>query len=213
MADFTWERRVQTETVSHIAGVDEAGRGPLAGSVVAAAVILPLDFDTLVLGVNDSKQLSHTQRESFYDQIIAKAVAYAIAEATPAEIDKINILRATHLAMRRAVAGLAITPDAVLVDGRPVPNLHKNCHNIIKGDSISLSIAAASILAKVTRDRQMVEAATLYPQYGFEKHKGYGAEEHLKALREHGPCPLHRRSFAPLSQMTLDFGEGIHAVA
>jgi ribonuclease HII len=214
MADFTWERRVQTEAICYIAGVDEAGRGPLAGSVVAAAVILPLDFD--VLGVNDSKTLTHIQRESLYTQIIAHALAYSIAEASPAEIDKINILRATHLAMRRAVAGLAISPDAVLVDGRPVPNLHTNCHSIIKGDSISLSIAAASILAKVTRDKQMVEAATLYPQYGFERHKGYGAEEHLAALRQHGPCPLHRRSFAPLSQMVLNFeevGESTNAIA
>jgi ribonuclease HII len=211
MPDWTWEHRLQTSTVCRIAGVDEAGRGPLAGSVVAAAVILPLGLE--IAGIDDSKKLTHEQRENLYTQIVASALCFAIAEASPTEIDRLNILRATHLAMRRAVTQLTLAPDAILVDGRPVPNLHTNCHSIVKGDSISVSIAAASILAKVTRDRQMAEAALLYPEYGFEKHKGYGAPEHLAALKKFGPCPLHRRSFAPLSQQVLDFSEGADALA
>jgi ribonuclease HII len=206
MPDWSLEESIQNDRIRLIAGVDEAGRGPLAGSVVAAAVILP--DNTTITGLDDSKKLSERQRERLYEEIIAQAISYAIAESSPAEIDRINILRATHLAMQRAVKGLSVAPDAVFVDGLPVQGLHTQCYNFIKGDGRSLSIAAASILAKVTRDRQMLAAAILYPNYGFERHKGYAAPEHLKALRTQGPCPLHRRSFAPLSQQVLDFDQG-----
>ena len=195
------ERGAWAEGLRFVAGVDEAGRGPLAGNVVAAAVILPPDFDPA--GVTDSKKLTQAQRERAFERIVAGAVAYSIAEASPAEIDAINILRATHLAMKRAVEGLSLMPDAVFVDGLPVRNLHADCRNFVKGDSRSLSIAAASILAKVTRDAQMVEADALWPQYGFAGHKGYGAASHLAALRAFGPCPIHRRSFGPVGQLTL----------
>ena len=202
------EESILTQSIRRVAGVDEAGRGPLAGSVVTAAVILPKNI--IIAGLDDSKKLSESQRERLYEQIISEAICYSIAEASPREVDSLNILRATHLAMQRAVNGLKITPDAVFVDGRPVPHLHTHCYNFIKGDGRSVSIAAASILAKVTRDRQMHEAAKLYPGYGFERHKGYGATEHLEALRTLGPCPLHRFSFAPLrtqKQQVLNFGD------
>ncbi len=185
-----------------VAGVDEAGRGPLAGSVVAAAVILPEDFDGA--GITDSKKLTEKQREKAFERIIAEATAFSIAEASPAEIDSINILRATHLAMKRAVMGLKISPDTVFVDGLPVYGLHPDCESFVKGDSRSLCIAAASILAKVTRDRQMLEADALYPGYGFAGHKGYPSPSHLAALRALGPCPIHRRSFGPVAQLGLE---------
>ena len=195
------ERGAWAEGKRLVAGIDEAGRGPLAGNVVAAAVILPPDFDPA--GITDSKKLSAAQRERAFERIVAGAESYCVAEASPAEIDAINILRATHLAMKRAVDGLSLSPDVVFVDGHPVPNLHADCRNFVKGDSRSLSIAAASILAKVTRDRQMVEAGKLWPQYGFAGHKGYGAATHLAALRLYGPCPIHRRSFGPVAQLVL----------
>jgi ribonuclease HII len=185
-----------------VAGVDEAGRGPLAGSVVAAAVILPQDFDGA--GITDSKKLSEKQRERFFERIVSEATAFCIAEASPAEIDSINILRATHLAMKRAVAGLKIPPDTVFVDGLPVRGLHESCESFVKGDSRSLCIAAASILAKVTRDRQLIEADALYPGYGFAGHKGYPSPSHLAALKTLGPCPIHRRSFGPVAQLGLE---------
>ena len=195
------ERAARAEGLRFVAGVDEAGRGPLAGNVVAAAVILPEGFDGA--GITDSKKLTQGQRERAFERIVAGAVAYSIAEASPAEIDAINILRATHLAMKRAVNGLSVPPDVVFVDGLPVKNLHADCRSFVKGDSRSLSIAAASILAKVTRDAQMVEADKLWPEYGFAGHKGYGAATHLAALREFGPCPIHRRSFGPVGQLVL----------
>lgn len=177
-----------------ICGVDEAGRGPLAGSVCAAAVILPMDLE--IEGLNDSKKLTEKRREALYDIILNKAVAYGIAFASEKEIDEINILQATFLAMRRAVEQLKTKPSLVLVDGNRAPELGAlPVKTIVKGDSLSANIAAASILAKVTRDRLMVELDGTYPQYGFSVHKGYGTKVHYAALTEHGPCPIHRRSF------------------
>ena len=195
------ERAAWDSGARWIAGVDEAGRGPLAGNVVAAAVILPPDF--LPEGITDSKKLTAAQRERFFQRIVEEALAYSIAQASPAEIDALNILRATHLAMRRAVEGLSLLPDLVFVDGLPVKNLHPHCQSFVKGDSRSLSIAAASILAKVTRDRQLVEADRLWPEYGFAGHKGYPSPSHIAALRKYGPCPIHRRSFGPVAQLLL----------
>lgn len=177
-----------------ICGVDEAGRGPLAGPVCAAAVILPMDLE--IEGLNDSKKLTEKRREALYDIILNKAVAYGIAFASEKEIDEINILQATFLAMRRAVEQLKTKPSLVLVDGNRAPELGAlPVKTIVKGDSLSANIAAASILAKVTRDRLMVELDGTYPQYGFSVHKGYGTKVHYAALTEHGPCPIHRRSF------------------
>ena len=189
-----------------VAGVDEAGRGPLMGPVVAAAVIL--DDLHPIKGLADSKKLTALRREKLYDEIRAKALCFSIAQASAAEIDEINILQATWASMRRSINALAIVPDAVLVDGTPVPGLHSRCTSIVKGDDKSVSIAAASILAKVVRDSIMVDAHGTYPVYGFDGHKGYPSPVHLKALREHGPCPIHRRSYAPLAQAALD--SGIH---
>ena len=182
-----------------VAGVDEAGRGPLAGPVVAACVILPLDFDCL--GIDDSKKLTPAQRETAYERIVLGALAYGIGIAEVDEIDSVNILRATHKAMHRAVVALVEPPCILLVDGLPVPGLP--CPNqlaIVGGDAASVSIGAASILAKVTRDRMMVAWDAEFPVYGFCRHKGYGSREHLQALRDHGPCRLHRRSFAPVAE-------------
>ncbi len=177
-----------------ICGVDEAGRGPLAGPVCAAAVILPMDLE--IEGLNDSKKLTERRREALYDIILSKAVAYGIAFASEKEIDEINILKATFLAMRRAVEQLKTKPSLVLVDGNRAPELGElPVKTIVKGDSLSANIAAASILAKVTRDRLMVELDGTYPQYGFSIHKGYGTKAHYAALMEHGLCPIHRRSF------------------
>lgn len=195
------EAQARADGKRAIAGVDEVGRGCLAGPVVAAAVILPIDFDPA--GIGDSKKLSAAQRERAYERILAEAVSYGIGQCDAAEIDRINILRATHEAMRRALAALAPAPDVVFVDGLPVPNLHPNCHNLIKGDSLCLSIAAASIVAKVTRDRLLVEYDALWPEYGFAGHKGYGSADHVAALEKHGPCPIHRRTFGPVAQLRL----------
>lgn len=179
-----------------IAGVDEAGRGPLAGPVVAAAVIL--DELHPVAGLNDSKKLTARRREQLFDEIRAKALCFSVAEASVEEIDSLNILQATMLAMRRAVEGLRLKPGKVLVDGNRLPVLDVVAEAIVQGDALVPAISAASILAKVTRDRWCAQVDADYPQYGFATHKGYGTAEHLQALRQHGACPLHRSSFAPV---------------
>lgn len=180
-----------------IAGVDEAGRGPLAGAVFAAAVIL--DPDKPLSGINDSKKLNQQQREELYDQIICRSLCYAVASASVREIDRLNILQASLLAMKRAVDKLAHVPQMVYVDGQHVPVWNYPAQAVIKGDSQLLAIAAASILAKVSRDRDMLEQDRLFPGYGFARHKGYPTTEHLKALHNHGPCAIHRQSFRPVA--------------
>ncbi len=182
-----------------VAGVDEAGRGPLAGSVVAAAVILspeqPVD------GLNDSKALTAERREALSQQIQERAVAWHIAEASVAEIDKINILHASMLAMARAIEGLGTAPHHCLIDGNRCPVTPFNCQAVVKGDALVKEISAASILAKVARDKAMVAMHQRYPQYGFDSHKGYPTKQHLAALREHGVLDIHRRSFAPVREV------------
>ena len=178
---------------SYICGIDEVGRGPLAGPVVAGAVILPKDCQILYL--NDSKQVSASRRDELFDEIQEMAVASAVGIVSPQRIDEINILQATYEAMRQAIDGLGITPDMLLVDAVTIPNVSIRQTGIIKGDAKSVSIAAASILAKVTRDRMMEEYDKLYPEYGFAKHKGYGSKQHTDAIHEYGPCPIHRRTF------------------
>ncbi|MEQ1793669.1 MAG: ribonuclease HII [Nitrospira sp.] len=180
-----------------IAGVDEAGRGPLAGPVVAAAVILPVRCR--LTGVDDSKQLSASARDRLYAVIMDRAVSIGVGSSTADEIDQINILEATKQAMRRALAALLPVPDYVLIDAVSLSGVAMPVRPIIKGDALSLSIAAASIVAKVTRDRLMVQFHEVYPQYNFLSHKGYGTEEHLARLAEYGPSPIHRRTFAPVS--------------
>lgn len=176
-----------------VCGIDEAGRGPLAGPVFAAAVILPSGL--WIEGLNDSKKLSPKKREALFDVIEEKASAYGIGFATETEIDEINILQATFLAMKRAYRALGTECDLALVDGNRMPDLGVDTQTIIKGDSLSASIAAASILAKVSRDRLMCEVDAVYPQYGFAQHKGYGTKLHVERLRQYGPCPVHRRTF------------------
>ena len=193
MPSYELERKYMADGFLLVCGIDEAGRGPLSGSVYAAACVLPLDFE--IEGLNDSKKLSPKKRELLFDIICENAVAYAIASASPAEIDELNILNADMLAMRRALAALSVCPDLALVDGNIARDFPIPAYPVIKGDAISASIAAASILAKVARDRACIEDDRLYPQYGFAKHKGYGTREHMEALRTYGPCPLHRRSF------------------
>lgn len=187
------ENAAYSDDVTWICGVDEAGRGPLAGPVYAAAVILPRGL--VIDGLNDSKKLTEKKREALYDEIIAKAVAYGIGCADEKEIDEINILQATFQAMRRAISALNVRPDLALIDGNRDTDFGVPSKTIIKGDSLSANIAAASILAKVTRDRVMKEYALQYPQYGFEVHKGYGTKRHYAALRECGPCEIHRKTF------------------
>lgn len=189
---FEYDKAVRND-YSIICGVDEAGRGPLAGDVYAAAVIL--DNDIYIEGLNDSKKLSEKKRELLYDEIISKAKAYCVATASVEEIEKYNILQATFMAMRRAVEGLGITPDMALIDGNREPGLTCAMQTVIKGDGLSASIAAASILAKVSRDRYMVEIAEKYPEYCFEKHKGYGTKLHNELILKYGPSPVHRMSF------------------
>lgn len=184
-----------------LAGVDEAGRGPLAGPVVAAAVIL--DERNPIAGLADSKKLSERRREALYDEIRAKALCCCVAQASVEEIDQLNILQATLLAMRRAVEGLRLKPTKVLVDGNRLPVLEVRAEAVVQGDALVPAISAASILAKVTRDRWCLEVDALYPAYGFAVHKGYGTALHLQALRAHGPCDLHRRSFAPVRAAEL----------
>ncbi len=182
-----------------VAGVDEAGRGPLAGPVVAAAVIL--DPARPIAGLADSKALSPARREALFALVRERALCCSVAEASVEEIDRLNILQATLLAMRRAVEGLAVPPARVLVDGNRLPPLAVPAEAIVKGDARVAAISAASILAKVTRDRWCAGLHARYPLYGFERHKGYGTAEHLAALRAHGACPEHRRSFAPVAQV------------
>lgn len=180
-----------------IAGVDEAGRGPLVGTVVAAAVIL--DPNNPIAGLNDSKKLSEKKREKLFIEIQEKALAWAIAEASPAEIDELNILQASLLAMRRAVEALQLQPDQVLVDGNKIPQgLNMPCEAVVGGDALHAEISAASILAKVTRDRQMLELDQKFPQFGFAKHKGYPTKAHFEAIALHGVTAEHRRSFGPV---------------
>lgn len=190
--------------IHYIAGIDEAGRGPLAGPVVAASVILPNTWieDGIPEGLrflNDSKQLSETQREDYFEQIVSNSdIRFSIAECDSTVIDSINILQATHRAMNLAVTGMDCVVDHALVDGRPVKTLSVEQTALVKGDSLSYSIAAASVLAKVSRDRQMLKWDELHPEYGFAEHKGYGTPKHLSAISKYGPCPIHRMSFAPL---------------
>jgi ribonuclease HII len=184
-----------------MAGVDEAGRGPLAGPVVAAAVIL--DDLNPIKGLADSKKLSALRREKLFNEIRAKALCCSIAQASVEEIDELNILQATLLAMRRAVEGLRLKPQLVLVDGNRLPVLEMRAEAIVKGDSLIPAISAASILAKVTRDRWCVELDQQYPLYGFAGHKGYGTAEHLAALRAHGACSQHRKSFRPVNEVLM----------
>ena len=184
-----------------LAGVDEAGRGPLAGPVVAAAVIL--DELHPIAGLADSKKLTATRREALFDEIRAKALCCSIAQASVEEIDRLNILQATLLAMRRAVLGLRLKPMMVWVDGNQLPQLSMPAEAIVKGDALVPAISAASILAKVYRDRWCAQVDEQYPQYGFATHKGYGTAAHLAALQEYGPCPLHRSTFAPVAKAKL----------
>jgi len=193
MPDFSLEEAFQNEGYTAICGVDEAGRGPLSGPVVAAACILPLGC--IIEGLNDSKKLSAKKRDLLFDEIKEKAVAYAIASASPEEIDELNILNATMLAMRRAIEALPVKADFALIDGNMARNFPIPTQTVIKGDAISASISAASILAKVTRDRICLEDDVKYPEYKFAKHKGYSTALHMQILREIGPCPIHRRSF------------------
>lgn len=176
-----------------ICGIDEAGRGPLAGPVVAGAVILPKDCEILYL--NDSKKLSPSKRDALYDEIADKALCWAVGESSPERIDEINILQATYEAMRKAIAKLSISPDLLLCDAVSIPEVSMKQVGIIRGDAKSVSIAAASIMAKVTRDRYMISMAEKYPEYGFEGHKGYGSSSHIDAIKKYGPCPIHRKTF------------------
>ena len=188
-----FEKAAAAKGYRHICGVDEAGRGPLAGPVCAAAVILP--EGCIIEGVNDSKKLTEKKREELYDVIIETAVSCSIAFGAVEEIERDNILRATMNTMKRAVEGLSVAADYAMIDGNRMPPLAIPAEYIVKGDARSMSIAAASILAKVTRDRLMLEYAKKYPEYAFEKHKGYGTALHVEKILEYGPCPIHRLSF------------------
>ena len=190
---FAWERRAQERGLGPVCGIDEAGRGPLAGPVCAAAVILPLDCH--IDGLNDSKKLTEKKREALFPLIQEKALAWGIGWASAEEIDAINILQATFLAMKRAVEQLSVQPGWALVDGNRMPPLDVPGETVVKGDAQCASIAAASILAKVSRDRLLEEWDTLYPEYGFAKHKGYGTKAHYDAILRHGVLPIHRKSF------------------
>lgn len=193
MPSLEYENLKYNAGYAAVCGTDEAGRGPLCGPVVAAAVILPRDIE--IEGLNDSKKLTEKKREKLFDIIKEKAVAYAIAEASPAEIDEINILNASMLAMKRAIEALPVKADFALIDGNCSRGFDIPTETIVKGDSISASIAAASILAKVTRDRQCLELDRIYPQYNIAKHKGYPTKEHMDAVRKYGPAPIYRMSF------------------
>jgi len=203
---LAYERQQWSAGHERVAGVDEAGRGPLAGPVVAAAVLFQRDFveresSESLAHLTDSKKVSESRREAFFELLQASDdVEVGVGIADVDEIDQINILRATHAAMKRAVEALPSLPDHILVDGRPVPGLPAPSTSIVKGDSLSLSIAAASIIAKVTRDRIMRELDAVYPEYGLAGHKGYGTQAHVQALLEHGPTPIHRMSFRPVRE-------------
>jgi ribonuclease HII len=196
LPDFSYERELAKEDLWPVAGVDEVGRGPLAGPVTAAAVIL--DPQDVPDGLQDSKLLSAVERADLYDVIMARAIAVAIASASASEIDRINIRQASLAALRRALAALAVAPRYALVDGNDLPgSLACPARALIKGDMLSASIAAASIVAKVTRDRLMARLCQIYPVYGFSRHAGYATREHLEAIATHGPCPFHRLTFSP----------------
>lgn len=203
MNPFSFDKQYYDKGLLTVAGIDEAGRGPLAGPVVAAAVILPKDI--IIPSLNDSKQLSAAKRDELFEIIKEKAVAFFVSDVDNDIIDTVNILQAVFIAMANAVLNMKIKPDICLVDGNyKIPQLKLPQEAIIDGDAKSASIAAASILAKVTRDRIMDEYALEYPGYGFEKHKGYGTKAHLEALKKLGPCPIHRRSFAPVRLCTQE---------
>jgi len=203
MPDLDFEQ--QHAHLGVVVGVDEAGRGPLAGPVSVGAAILPPDFYHPL--IDDSKKLTEKRRELLFDELSERDdLQWAVSIVEADEVDEVNVLRATHLGMVRAVAALDVDPGMCLIDGLSVPNFPYPHLGIVKGDSKSLSIATASIFAKVTRDRIMREAAIRYPQYGFERHKGYGTKAHLEALGRHGACPIHRRSFQPVAQLSLPFG-------
>ena len=193
MPSFDFENEKRALGYKFICGCDEAGRGPLCGPVVAAAVILP--EGEIIEGLNDSKKLTEKKRERLYDEIISRALAYGIAEATPAEIDEINILNASMLAMKRAIEAMEIKADFALIDGNHARGFDIPAEPVIKGDALSYSIAAASVLAKVTRDRGCIELDREYPEYGIAKHKGYPTKDHMDAVRLHGPAPIYRKSF------------------
>jgi ribonuclease HII len=199
---FSYERKLWKKGLLSIAGIDEAGRGPLAGPVVAATAILPRSFSDP--GLRDSKKLSPGQRECIYSELTSDpSIFWAVSVVEAGEVDRLNVLRATHLAMREAVALLPDPPQHALIDGLPVNPFPVPQTAIVKGDGISLSIAAASVLAKVTRDRIMVEMDVRYPGYEFARHKGYGTSRHRELLRKHGPSPIHRRSFLPVAELLL----------
>ncbi|MEM7602252.1 MAG: ribonuclease HII [Verrucomicrobiota bacterium] len=199
MPDLKHENLLRQEGFGIIAGIDEAGRGPLAGPVAVAAVVLPDDYSHTVL--NDSKQLTEKKRESLYEEITKDSqIQWASVMVEAEEVDRINILQATWEGMRRAFLKLRPSPDIALIDGKPVNDFPAPHRGLVKGDSLSLSIAAASIIAKVERDRLMLEYSSKFPEYGFDRHKGYGTALHKKALTKHGPCPIHRRSFAPVAE-------------
>lgn len=194
MPDFELEKSANLSGFTYVCGVDEAGRGPLAGPVCAAAVILPQDAE--IKGLNDSKKLSEKKREALFDIIKEKAIAYSIAFASVEEIEEHNILNATFIAMNRAIENLSVKADYALIDGNRVPKeIPIDCETVVKGDAKSASIAAASILAKVTRDRLLLQYDDKYPEYNFAKHKGYGTKEHIEAIKKYGPCEVHRASF------------------
>ncbi len=190
-----FERELEAQGVRYIAGVDEVGRGPLAGPVVCAAVIMPLDEDSLVVGVDDSKKLSAKKREQLAEEIQEKALCYTIVEVSEKDIDEMNILEATKLGMKRALEGLEIPPETALTDGNMTLDIPFPQRSVVHGDALSYSIGAASIIAKVYRDRLMDEFAKLYPAYAFESNKGYGTAAHIQAIKEYGLCPIHRRTF------------------
>lgn len=206
MLDYSFDDQFKVDGVRYVCGTDEAGRGPLAGPVVAAACILPDGIE--IVGLDDSKKLSEKKREKLFNEICEKALSYSIALSTPEEIDDINILEASLQAMRRSIDGLSIEPDFVLVDGNIDRGFSRPAKAVIGGDALSQSIAAASILAKVTRDRLCLEMDELYPQYGFKKHKGYPTKAHKLAVYEYGPCPEHRRSFLSFLERDREKLEG-----
>ena len=204
MPDLEMEKELLADGWVRVAGVDEAGRGPLAGPVAAAAVVLPHDFACPWL--DDSKKLTAKRRDELFEVLTTDgSVSWALAYAEVGEIEALNILKATHMAMGRAVAALSQAPDYCLIDGLDVPGFPLASRGVVKGDGLSLSIAAASVIAKVSRDRRMKEYATEFPQYGFENHKGYGTKAHLDALRNHGHCRIHRQTFQPIAQLALPF--------
>ncbi len=204
MPDDSLESALRARGLKKVAGVDEAGRGPLAGPVAVAAVVLPPGWRCE--GLDDSKKLAPAKRERLFERIVTDPeVDWCLAYAEIEEIERLNILRATHAAMARAVAGLREMADHCLIDGLGVPGFPRPHEGVVRGDGISLSIAAASIVAKVSRDRLMTGFAREFPEYGFERHMGYGTPEHLAALHRHGPCRIHRRTFQPVAQLTLSF--------